>query len=160
MLKDLSLFNDANGLNKLIGRDAFVYAFNLNTNEQLLLAHSGSIEITYCERGKEPSFYHKLEDARINELGEELRFYYKLGQGRINLDVFSVMQRQYDSDEYLPRKTHQFFINFVADKDGDPQKMQLTGCRPASKIPVFLVFAQSTVYTEWTGTAKEIIEVE
>jgi hypothetical protein len=158
----MSLFNNVDGINKLTGKDASVYAFNVNTNEQLLLAHSGSIEITYCERGKEPSFYHELEDARINELGEELRFYYKLGQGRINLDVFSVMQRQYDSDSYLPRKTHQFFINFVlVDKSGEPQKMQLTGCRPTcSKIPVFLQFAVETIYTEWTGTAKEIIEVE
>ena len=138
----MSLFSTVNGINKLTGKDVFVYAFNINTNEQLLLAYSDSIDITYCEQGGDSMLDYKLE------------------QGRINLDVFFVMQRQYDLAGYRPTKTHQFFINFVADKNEESRKMQLTGCRPASKIPVFLVFAQSTVYTEWTGTAKEIIEVE
>jgi len=140
---DISLFNEVDGINKLTGKDVFVYAFNINTNELLLLAHSASIEIT------------------CSELGEKLIFDYKLAQGRINIDVFFVMQRQYDLGGYLPTTTHQFSINFaVVDKDGELRKMQLTGCRPASKIPVFLQFAQSTIYREWTGTAKEIIEVD
>jgi hypothetical protein len=138
----MGLFDDVDGIKKLTGKDVFVYAFNTNTNEQLLLAHSASIEITCCERGEEPGFDYKLE------------------QGRINIDVFFVMQRQYDLGGYLPTKTHQFSINFVVvDKDGELPKMKLIGCRPASKIPVFLQFAQSTIYKEWTGTAQKIIEV-
>jgi len=121
----------------MTGEKVRFYVLNTETDEQMILAEANDIEITEYVQN------------------DEKRFNYKLKSVRFNFDVFMVMQRQYDSYNYRPTKTHKFILNFVvADKNSVLQKMQLMDCSPISNVEMVLKFEQQTVCKKWDGTAK------
>ena len=123
----------------MIGKQARFYVLNTETNEQMILAQANDIEITdYIQN-------------------DEKKFNYELKSVIFNIDVFLIMQRQYDSFNYRPTKTHKFFLNFVlADENNVFQKMQLIDCIPSSNVEMVLKFLQQTVCKKWNGTAKRL----
>lgn len=121
----------------MTGEKVRFYVLNTETDEQMILAEANDIEITEYVQN------------------DEKRFNYELKSVRFNFDVFMVMQRQYDSYNYRPTKTHKFILNFVvADKNSVLQKMQLRDCSPISNVEMVLKFEQQTVCKKWDGTAK------
>jgi hypothetical protein len=124
---------------EVTGKKARFYVFNTETNEQMILAEANDIQI--------------IDDF----LGDEQIFNYELKSVRFNFDIFMVMQRQYNSYNYRPTKTHKFILNFVvADTDGVLQKMQLIDCSPISSVEMVLKFEQQTLCKKWSGTAKRL----